>query len=224
VIKKSIAPSWLLHVLIVAGIIGSSQLAAFYFRNKAFDTGTAMLAPLIKNAKLEEKQLLTASVPKEDLQKLQTLYLVLENRKDHHRAVFLDLYRYHFASVTILLMLSALSAVVIFIVSHNGINNAPPYMKTIFFTLAALTTFYALSPVVYKQADSIDKNLKSYLQLDNLQSDVYNYAITRPVAKDTITFSQFHSSIVKKMNDINSIDLEFDYKSIPTEDFFKKQP
>jgi len=194
-------------------------------RDKAYRNAIIILQPRNENSKLTQKGITTISTKnKFELQKLQNLSSILENRKEEKKQTFLDLYQYHFASATLLLILSSLSIVVIFIVAQVGLNNTNPYLRTIFFVLAALTSFYVLTPVVYKQDTNISKNPSGYLSYDNLQQDVYNYAVTGTTSNyDSVNIEKFHSSVINAMSKINTIDFEFDYKAIPAPDFGLKK-
>ena len=84
----------------------------------------------------------------------------------------------------------------LFLTAQVGLNNTSPYVRTIFFTLAALTSFYALSPLVFQQETNIfSTNLSKYILYDNLEGEIYNYAVTNPnvtSSNDTLSFNKFH--------------------------------
>ncbi|EDM38096.1 hypothetical protein PBAL39_00737 [Pedobacter sp. BAL39] len=210
---------------LVFAIIITSQFMAYYFRSEASKIGMSILSPLHKIDSIERLSIeYQSSINGVELKKLKTLFSILSQKKEHHKLIFMEMYRYHFASVTMLIILSSISAVFIFIAAQNGIRNANPNFQITFYVLAALTTFYALSPVVYKQDTSISSNLNSYIKFDNLQSQVYNYALVTTsdtAITDSVSFIRFHSSIIDKIQELNKIDLQFDYKSIPSPDFFK---
>jgi hypothetical protein len=223
--KEFFQRTWVRHTLIVLNILLFWQVGAKLLRDKAYRNAIIILQPRNENSKLTQKGITTISTKnKFELQKLQNLSSILENRKEEKKQTFLDLYQYHFASATLLLILSSLSIVVIFIVAQVGLNNTNPYLRTIFFVLAALTSFYVLTPVVYKQDTNISKNPSGYLSYDNLQQDVYNYAVTGTTSNyDSVNIEKFHSSVINAMSKINTIDFEFDYKAIPAPDFGLKK-
>ena len=218
---------WVRHFLIVLGILVMWQLGAAGLRQKAYNNAQVILEPRNSNSKIVQKGITTLStLDTLSLKKLQNLSTIIENRKEEKKQAFLDLYQYHFASATLLLILSSISVIIIFIVAQIGLNNTNPFLRTVFYVLAALTSFYALSPLVYKQESNITKNLTGYLSYDNLQEEIYNYALTNPSitpTNDTLSFDKFHSRVINGMSKINTIDFEFDYKAIPIPDFGLKK-
>lgn len=218
---------WVRHFLIVIGILILWQIGAAGLRQKAHNNANVILEPRNLNSKLVQKGMTTLStLDTLSLRKLQNLSTIIENRKEEKKQAFLDLYQYHFASATLLLIFSSISVILIFVVAQIGLNNANPFLKTVFYVLAALTSFYALSPLVYKQESNITKNLTGYLNYDNLQEEIYNYALTKPSitpTNDTLSFDKFHSRVINGMAMVNTIDFEFDYKAIPIPDFGLKK-
>lgn len=220
---------WVKHTIIVMAILITWQVGVRRLHQVACTKAVAILQPRIECTKIIQKGISSLStMDKPNLQKLQNLSMIVENRKEEKKKAFLELYQYHFASTTMLLILSSLSVVIIFVVAQVGLNNANPYLKTVFFVLASLTSFYALSPLVYKQDTNISKNLSSYLSYDNLQEEIYNYALTQrdtAAKSDSLSFDKFHSGIINSMSKINTIDFEFDYKAIPMPDYgLKNKP
>lgn len=214
---------WIRHALLVTVILLVWQAGAWRLRSKAHSEAIQILQPRYDNIQLEKDGASRLSnLDTVSIQKLQHLLSILENRKEEKKKAFLNLYPYHFASSTFLLILSSLSVVVVFIVAQEGVNKAKPHVRTLFFSIAALTSFYAISPLVYKLDSNISKNLSSYIHYDNLQGKIYNYAITtHPVITrcDSLNLDIFHGKIIDDMLRINSIDFEFDYKVIPIPDF-----
>jgi hypothetical protein len=214
---------WFKHTLLVLGILSLWQIGAFAFRTMAQGNGEKILDPISKNYSLQLEGIKTlSSLEKVNQKKLLILFSKVENQKEQHKKAFLIFYPYHFASSALLLILSTISIVVLFLIARLGIDNVNPYFRTIFFSVAALTSFYALSPLVFKQETNIANNLNKFIQYDNLSGEIYNYAITTPnvnSTNDTLTFNQFHGLITKRMAEINSINVEFDYKVIPVPDF-----
>lgn len=215
--------NWIRHSLVVLGMLIIWQIGAFALRHMARSNGEQILAPISKNYSIQTEGMRTLStLEKSNLQRLLNLFTRIENQKEQHKEAFLKFYPYHFASSALLLILSSISVVILFLTAQVGLNNTSPYMRTIFFTLAALTSFYALSPIVFKQDANISTNLSKYILYDNLEGEIYNYAVTNPnvtSSNDTLTLNEFHSFITKSMASINSINVEFDYKVIPVPDY-----
>jgi len=221
--KEFFARLWVRHTLLVFTILMLWQGGAYFLRCQAESDSMSMLAPICGNATTEINGIRRLSIAS-DLNKdrLISLYTTLERRKQQHKNAFLIFYPYHFTAASLLLILSSISVVLVFIIAQSGLNNVNSYVKTIFFTMAALTSFYAFSPSVFKLDANISVNLNEYILYDNLEQEVYNYAITDTgtlTANDTLGFSKFHSKIIKTMASINSIDVTFDYKIIPMPDY-----
>ncbi|RIV21506.1 hypothetical protein DYU11_19075 [Fibrisoma montanum] len=226
--KEFFLKKWVRHSLVGLGMLIVWQIGAFALRYMARSNGEQILAPLSKNSSILKEGMKTLStLEKSNLQRLLNLFDRIENQKEQHKAAFLEFYPYHFASSALLLILSSISVVLLFLTAQVGMNNTSPYVRTIFFTLAALTAFYALSPLVFKQETNISTNLRKFILYDNLEGELYNYAVTNPnvtSSNDTLPFNKFHSSITKTMAEINSINVEFDYKVIPVPDFGLTKP
>lgn len=217
--KELISKNLLKHLLIVIGVIALSQIGAHCFRGKANNDSIELLNSISENHDIQIEGIkLYSKLEKEETKKLEKLFKIVENYKNHHKSTFLLFYKNYFASTTTLLILSCISVVILFMIANVGLNNANAYFKTLFYVLAALTSFYAFSPLVYKQDINISENLKRYIKYDNLQGKIYNYSITTK-ANDTITFEKFHTDIINEISNINSINVEFDYKIIPKPDF-----
>src|SRR3954454_24227742 len=214
---------WVRHLLVVLSMLIIWQVGAFALRYMARTNGEQILAPVANNSTVEIQAMKTLStLEKSNLQRLLILYARVETQKEQHKEAFLIFYPYHFTSSAFLLILSSISVVMLFLTAQVGLNNTSPYVRTIFFTLAALTSFYALSPLVFQQETNISTNLSKYILYDNLEGEIYNYAVTNPNVtslNDTLSFNKFHSLITKTMSDINSINVEFDYKVIPVPNY-----
>lgn len=214
---------WVHYTLISFGILLIWKIGAYQLRVKAQTQANKIIEPRIQNGTrvLNNIGKLSNADSAKPI-KLKELAFLIEDKKEEKKRSFLYLYEYHFASSSLLLILSAISIVIVFIIAQIGLAQASPYLKTIFFTLAALTSFYAFSPLVFKQESNIQKNLASYISFDNLQSEVYNYALTNPgmTSKyEPLSLDSFHSSVINQIQKINTIDFEFDYKVIPLPDF-----
>ena len=214
---------WVRHLLLVLAMLIIWQIGAFTLRYMARPNGEQILAPVAKNSTVEIQGMKTLStLEKSNLQRLMNLFARVETQKEQHKEAFLIFYPYHFTSSAFLLILSSISVVMLFLMAQIGLNNTSPYVRTIFFTLAALTSFYALSPLVFQQETNISTNLSKYILYDNLEGEIYNYEVTNPnvtSSNDTSSFDKFHSLITKTMSDINSVNVEFDYKVIPVPDY-----
>ncbi len=221
--KEFLGLTWVKNTILVITILTLWQIGAYALRCQAQADSKEILAPISGNAKIEIEGIKRLSeVNDRDKDRLIALFNTLENRKQQHKNAFLIFYPYHFTAASLLLILSSISVVLIFMIAQTGLNTVGGSLKTIFFTMAALTSFYAFSPSVFKLESNIAVNLSEYILYDNLQQEIYNYAVTNTgavTANDSLGFGNFHSKIVKDMAKINSIDVTFDYKIIPMPDY-----
>lgn len=221
--KELFEKVWFKHVALVAAIILVWQLGALGLRNKAKSIGNEILLPIKHNSCIQKRGIITWSeIDQNQKEKLANVFNRIENLKEKHKKGFLEFYPYYFASSALLLMLSSISLVIIFLTLQSGIKEANQYLKTTFFTMAALTSFYSISPLVFKVEANITSNLNKYIAYDNLQEEIYNYAITQKQLtnpKDEINFNDFQLYISKRMIELNSIDTQFDLKAIPLRDY-----
>ncbi|MDI1256489.1 MAG: hypothetical protein PSV16_10345 [Flavobacterium sp.] len=221
--KEFFSLIWVKRTMLVIAILLMWQIGGYALRCQAKSDSLEILAPISRNAKIEIEGIKKLSlVSNSDKDRLISLFNTLENRKQQHKNAFLIFYPYHFTAASLLLILSSISVVLIFLIAQTGLNNVSGSMKTIFFTMAALTSFYAFSPSVFKLESNISVNLSEYILYDNLEQEIYNYAVTKTCSEtpdDSLSFGKFHSKIVKDMAKINSIDVTFDYKIIPMPDY-----
>jgi hypothetical protein len=221
--KKILTESWFKHFCIILAMICTWLIGAALLRQKAKNIGNDILYPISNNSIIERNGIKNlSSLDTSSKEKLLNLFDIIENEKMKHKIGFLEFYPYYFASSTLLLIISSISIVVAFLTLNKGLEFANPYFKTVFFTLAALSSFYAISPLVFKVETNISNNISKYILYDNLQGEIYDYSITNQyitIQNDTLNFNQFHNIISKKMAETNSIIAEFDYKIIPLTDF-----
>lgn len=211
------------HGAWVLGIVLVSQLFATGLRNQADRVSNGILESRMANFEIIKSGMHKyPSLDSTKLKKLENLLSMLENYKEEKKEVFIQLYGYHFASLTIFMILSSISVVLLLMIAQSGFQNTNPYFKTTFFTLAALATFYGLAPIAFKQEANISKNLTNYLHYENMQHEIYNYALTNDSnsnTTETIPFALFHKKITDQIISINAIDFEFDYKAIPAPNY-----
>ena len=213
-------------VILSIGIVVLSQLAAIGFRYVARDTGARLISPLdslsVIQSTIDTK---SVNLNEREINTIARLNKMILKHKEQHRLTFLTLYQFHFATVTLLTMFSIVSGILAFLVGQNGWKDTPDTTRSLFLTCVALTSFYGLATTVYKQDVGINRNLKSYVQYDNLQKEILNFCSTHPnqgINGDTLSFNDFHISITKKMIDINNIYLEFDKDAVEVKDFLKE--
>lgn len=225
--KSPLKPILFSPLTLVIGIVILSQIAAFFLRNMAGNEGQRMIGPLNtvsgiqSNLETQDSDLTT-----KELAKLTRLNKIILAHKEHHKITFLELYEYHFASTTLFTICSILTAVFAFLIGQQGWKSSPILIRYMLITFSALSSFYGLSVKVYKQDIGIQKNLGSYVNYDNLQMEILNYANTQQTSNKSdkkLDFNEFHSFIAREIIRINNIYLEFDQSAIPENNYLKQE-
>ncbi|NRA11194.1 MAG: hypothetical protein HRT57_04475 [Crocinitomicaceae bacterium] len=111
-----------------------------------------------------------------------------------------------------------------FLVGQNDWHGASSIIKSALITSIALTSFYVLSIQVFNQDEIITKNLNNYVELDNLQLEIFNYCGTYPNTNsegDTLSFNEFHTHVVERLVLMNEIYVEFNEETIEASDYSK---
>jgi len=208
------------------GIVILSQVAAFFLRNMAAKEGQTMIGPLDTvseiQSHLEPKDSDLSII---EIAKLNRLNKIICGHKEHHKVTFLELYEYHFASTTLFTICSILAAVFAFLVGQEGWKSSSLLIRYMLITFSALTSFYGLSVKVYKQDTSIQKNLGSYVNYDNLQKQILNFSYTQQTSNEEdkkLDFNQFHSYITAEMIKINNLYLEFDQSAVSNQNYLEQ--
>src|SRR5690606_21330275 len=112
-----------------------------------------------------------------------------------------------------------------FLIGQKGWRETDQWIRSLFLTSGALTSFYVLSINVFKQDVGINKNLESYIQYDNLQKEVLNFCSTEPhqsIKGDTLNFTSFHTYAVTRLVEINNIYLEFDKDALEGKNYLDR--
>ncbi len=149
-----------------------------------------------------EKNLsLLASHPSDDLSSEQIALLnkkiqVAEDYKEHHKDLAGKLYKNNYALYTIFPLLSAITAILTFLLVQKGWSSSGIYLKSLFAFFTATTALTGIYPEVYKQAEGISSNLEAYGRYKTIQKSMFNYALTGPeINGDSIEFDQFIDSM-----------------------------
>ncbi len=212
-------------LLAAIGLLMFSQIAAILLRNGSEDLGIKLMAPLDSVSQMQSVHDVNYhTISADETTKINRLNKIISSHKEQHKLTFLELYKFHFASLSLLTIFSILTGILAFVIGHNGWKETSGMVKTLFLTSVALTSFYGLSINVYQQDVGINKNLNSYIQYDNIQKEILNYCSTSPnqaLNGDTLAFSDFHTLIVEKLVNANTIYLEFDQDAIEMKDYLK---
>jgi hypothetical protein len=215
----------LLPVIIAILIIGCTAIIAAFSRWYAGRSGIRILESLELSDGMQTNLIVDCSgLTKAETEKLTEQAKIIQNHKTLHKKTFLTLYKFHFASVSLLLIFSVITSVLAFTIAQKGWTNSIIEVQASFLTCVALTSFYGLSPIVFKQDISIKKNIASFIRFDNLQKEIYNYSRTNPCQTtngEVLNFNTFFSLMTKRIQELNNIYLEFNHKGIDHTDYLK---
>lgn len=107
--NKIFSKVWIMHSLVVLGMLIVWQIGAYVLRKMALKNGEEILAPIAKNPTIQIEGMKSFStLEKSNLLKILNLFARVENKKELHKEAFLKFYPYHFAS----------SAIIIYIYIH----------------------------------------------------------------------------------------------------------
>lgn len=144
---------------------------------------------------------LLATHPSDDLKSEQIALLkkkiqVAEDYKAHHKDLAVKLYKNNYALYTIFPILSAITAILTFLLVQKGWSSSGIYLKSLFAFFTATTALTGMYPEVYKQSEGISANLDAYGRYKTIQKSMFNYALTGPeVNGDSVEFDQFIDSM-----------------------------
>ena len=104
---------------------------------------------------------------------------------------------------------------------QKGWESSHFYIKAYFILFTTLTALIGIYPEVYKQTDSIDKNLKAYRVYEKIQKTIFNYTLTAPLIETKeVKFDTFLDRINTKEKELFGILFELQQKTI-SEDIYK---
>lgn len=220
--------AWVKHSAIVFGILFLMTVGIFMLRNNAIKMESDLTEPLTHDLEIDNtgNEEMMVSQQKE-LALLVELFDFIKTRREHNRKVYLTMYTYHFTSTTMLLILSSISTILLLIVAQQGIANTKPYFKTVFFTVAFITTVYAVIPQVYDFEENIETNFDLYRGYEQLRYDIYLHAKLMKqggATEELQDFPEFYAGVIHELRELINIGIKFDAKSITSPNFSESQP
>ncbi len=131
---------------------------------------------------------------------------VIEHNKLHHLGIVKKLYKNNYALLSLFPILSAITAIIAFLIVQKGWNLSGPYLKNYFILFTTLTALVGIYPEVYQQEEGIDKNIRNYLEYEKIQKNIFSYSLTAPLFnKDTIMFNHFVDKINMQEKQLSNI-------------------
>tara|TARA_R110001632_G_scaffold45215_3_gene114862 strand:+ start:1708 stop:2394 length:687 start_codon:yes stop_codon:yes gene_type:complete len=121
---------------------------------------------------------------------------IIEENKSYHLDLIKLLYKNNYALLTLLPFMSAITAILAFLMIQKGWNGSNLYLKTYFILFTTLTGLVGIYPEVYQQSQSIEKNVQNYLSYKKIQKSIFNYSLTAPILeKESFEFIDFIDKI-----------------------------
>ncbi len=140
---------------------------------------------------------------------------IIEQNKLHHLDIVKKLYKNNYALLTLFPFLSAITAIIAFLIVQKGWNLSGPYLKNYFILFTTLTALVGIYPEVYQQEEGIEKNLGNYLEYEKIQKNVFSYSLTAPLFnKETIEFDHFIDRINMQEKQLSNIIFKVQKKSV----------
>jgi hypothetical protein len=102
----------------------------------------------------------------------KTQQKILSLRKDHYLDLGIVFFRNYYGVLILLMLFSCLGGVVLFVIANQGWLRASPSLKAFFLALAMLITFSGLFPLVFKQEDNFNENLKNYMSYTKAELNI----------------------------------------------------
>ena len=203
-------PSWILIPVLAIIIIIGIRCSFKFFTNQFVDLFKEAIDPL-ESAFNKNMDILKTDTFNLELTKLQREILikkveVIQDKKEHHLFLTRNLYKNNYTLLSLFPFLSAITGIFVFLIIQNGWKESNLYLKFGFIIFGTLTTLTGIFPDIYQQEQSIDNNLKNYVEYDNLQHEIFFYSLTAPVIrKDTILFNSFLDALNSKEKELNKI-------------------
>lgn len=140
---------------------------------------------------------------------------LLEFKKKHHRFIFSEVYKSYYATVTVFPILSGILVIISFLIAQNGWSNCSNTLKSIFLIFAFLSSIYGLYPTIYRHNQTVNDNLVSYTQLNAIQKQIFDYAITAPdLYQDQFTLQEFVNKINQEEKNVEGIYFGLELKAL----------
>jgi len=137
-------------------------------------------------------------------------------RARHHFSVMKFFYSRYYMAISIVLVLGLIAAIALFFITKNGWNEAKSYLKTVFITATALTTYLGAFPRVFQQSQNIADNKKLYLQYIALHDEVMSYfSLQQNLNGEEKKPAEFIHYIDKQLINLNRFAIGFDDTKVP---------
>lgn len=216
-------PKWALITLSIVIILFVVSLSFKWNLNKFDKLSKKSLSFFHKayeeNIDLTQKRA-SKTLSKEEIDILLRKVSILEQNKSHHADLIRSLYKNNYALLTLFPFLSAITAIIAFLILQRGWNESNVYLKTYFVLFTTITTLVGIYPEVYQQTETIKENLDTFLGYKGIQKTIFSYSLTAPLLeKDTIEFNTFLDRINTEEKQLSSIIFSIEKKAVDKDVF-----
>ena len=175
------------------------------------------------SSRVDSSKTISALLAKERLQEKDSMYIRLsqqletvENRKEMHASIMKEYYSRHYTSITMAAIVGLLAAAMLAMISRVGWDRAQRFVKTTFLMASGTAAFFAASPGMYKQAETINANMLLFLSHENLQEEIMTYTVTeRSQSGEEIKPEQFLLYVDSTLASLNQVPISFDDTQLP---------
>lgn len=216
-------PKWIYLTVSIVLII-SMVVSLFLMNRNKFEEISHKSLSFVNSAYDKNVELTKASssdsLSTEQVDILLKKIAVIEQNKLHHIDSLKMLSKNNYALLTLLPFMSAITAVLIFLIIQKGWNETDDYLKTYFILFTVLTSLIGIYPEVYDQSNNIEKHMESYINYKKIQKTIFNYSLTAPVIeKDTLRFNQFINEVNTKEKELINLIFSIEKKSLEKDIF-----
>lgn len=156
---------------------------------------------------------------------IKTQYTTLENLKTHHKELGKVYYSNYYTFTVLLTVSTILAAVLLFVIIQKGWEDTNALVKTLFFILFAISTFFGIMSVSLSQQENYESNFKQYILYDKVQTNIISFLGTSGKYDSLKNEPIIDSFIVSVNNDIKNYSqffIKIDANKISLEDISSK--
>ncbi|TAH04518.1 MAG: hypothetical protein EAZ16_05175 [Sphingobacteriales bacterium] len=156
---------------------------------------------------------------------IKTQYITLENLKSHHKELGKVYYSNYYTFTVLLTVSTILAAVLLFVIIQKGWEDTNALIKTLFFILFAISTFFGIMSVSLSQQENYENNFKQYILYDKVQTNIISFLGTSGKYDSLKNEPIIDSFIVSVNNDIKNYSqffIKIDANKISLEDISSK--
>jgi len=216
-------PTWM-HIALSIVLVMIILIISFMIMVKKFESLSTESLSYLDQAHKENVELVTKlsnthlSETQRDI--LLRKVAIIEQNKLHHIKLIQLLSKNFYALLSMFPFLSAITAMLVFLIVQKGWQESDVYLKAYFILFTFLTSLVGIYPEVYNQSESIELHKKSYINFKRIQKTIFNYALTAPIIeRDTLPFNEFVDRINTEEKKLNNLIFKIEKKALDKEIF-----